>query len=681
MTPATARALADARARTLAVLAPLTDEQLRAQHSPLMSPLVWDLAHIAHYEELWLLRELGAGEATDPRLDDIYDAFRHPRGERPDLDLLGPEAARALGDAVRARVLATTAPAAGERTDALLHNEFVHGLVVRHEHQHIETMLATMQLMSSGVPGAAGTGPGRRGAAGLVGAEVLVAAGPFVMGTDDDPWAYDNERPAHAVDLPAFLLDAAPTTNGEYREFVDAGGYDDPAVWTDAGWKWRQSEELAHPQFWSRHGDDWVRRRFGVVEPLPPLEPVQHVCWYEADAYARWAGKRLPTEAEWEKAASWDPGAGTGVKARHPWGPEPPDRADRGARRVHGPVGPRRDRCAPGRRDAERHRRPPRRRVGMDGLRLRRVPRLPELPLPGILRGVLRPRVQGAPGRFVGDPPARGEHHVPQLGLPHPPTDLRRLPLRAGPLMCRHLAYLGPPRPVRALTVDAPHSLCSQGRAPREMVVAKDNPDGWGVAWWEPGTGTPRRYRTTTKMWEDHGFADGEQPAVALLGAVRKASPHTTLRDVNNAPFLADTRIGPVAFSLNGHAFHASCEGRIRAALRPDTSLTGDTDSEVLFTLVRERIDAGADAAAAVAAVHHVIGPGPDVYVNLLLVTADRIVATTWHHTLYADHGNGWTTISSEPMDAVASWRRVPDASLVDATAGALTTTPLEALR
>ncbi len=325
MTPATARALADARARTLAVLAPLTDEQLRAQHSPLMSPLVWDLAHIAHYEELWLLRELGAGEATDPRFDDIYDAFLHPRGERPDLDLLGPEAARAFGEAVRARVLANAVVASGDRTDALLRDEFVHGLVVRHEHQHIETMLATMQLMSSGLPDAAGTGPARPGAGGLVGAEVLVPAGPFVMGTDDDPWSYDNERPAHAVDLPAFHLDAAPTTNGEYREFIDAGGYDDPAHWTDAGWKWRQSEELAHPQFWSRRGDDWVRRRFGVVEPLPALEPVQHVCWYEADAYARWAGKRLPTEPEWEKAASWDPGAGAGVKARHPWGPEPPD--------------------------------------------------------------------------------------------------------------------------------------------------------------------------------------------------------------------------------------------------------------------------------------------------------------------------------------------------------------------
>ena len=315
MRPRSASALTDARARTLTVLENLTDAELVEQHSPLMSPLVWDLAHIAHFEELWLIRELGIGAATEPRFDDIYDAFAHPRAERPTLDLLDPEAARAFGAAVRERVWwSEVAPDAGERAGALVRDDFVYGMVIRHEHQHVETMLATLQLMTHGAPAAAGDGPGREGSHDLAGHEVLIPAGPFVMGTDTDQWAYDNERPAHAVDLPAFFIDLTPATNAEYARFVDAGGYDEPRWWSDEGWKWRQAADLTSPAFWLHGNDGWARRRFGRIEPLPDYEPVQHIGWYEADAYARWAGKRLPTESEWEKAASWDPRTGDATK-------------------------------------------------------------------------------------------------------------------------------------------------------------------------------------------------------------------------------------------------------------------------------------------------------------------------------------------------------------------------------
>jgi iron(II)-dependent oxidoreductase len=317
-----ARELEAARRRTLALLDAIPEPGLVAQHSELMSPLVWDLAHIGHYEELWLLRELGVGEPTDPRFDDIYDAFRHPRSERPTLDILGPNEARDFIADVRKRVVDALEAVSFDGNDPLLDEGFVYGLVVHHEHQHLETMLATIQLMDDAHRDA-GDGDGAPGVdPDTLPLDVLVDAGPFTMGTSTDPWAYDNERPAHTVDLPAFRIDTTPVTNAAYLAFIDAGGYDDPRWWTDEGWAWRGEAQLAHPQFWTRAGAGWNRLRYGRVEAVPPREPVQHVCWFEADAYARWRGARLPSEAEWEKAAQGATGAGGLFELGRRFGPD-----------------------------------------------------------------------------------------------------------------------------------------------------------------------------------------------------------------------------------------------------------------------------------------------------------------------------------------------------------------------
>ncbi len=345
---AIADALAATRRRTLALVDALDDADQRRQQSPLMSPVVWDLAHVGNYEEIWLQRALGGPPAADPSYDDIYDAFRHPRADRPALPLLGPAEARAYLTGVRERVLDRLATLPGDDpfgpdADRLLTGGFVYGMVLQHEHQHDETILATRQLMGERATPPDGTTPAP--SVGLpdppnparLGQQVVVPGGTVVLGADLDPWAYDNERPAHRVEVAPFRLDVTPVTNGAYEAFIDDGGYADDRWWSPAGWAWRLEAGLEAPQYWAGDGGGRTVLRFGEHLPRHPLEPVQHVCWYEADAYARWAGRRLPTEAEWECAATGGPLDGTA--RRYPWGDTQPtpDRANLGQRH-HSPA-------------------------------------------------------------------------------------------------------------------------------------------------------------------------------------------------------------------------------------------------------------------------------------------------------------------------------------------------------
>ncbi|WP_029117312.1 ergothioneine biosynthesis protein EgtB [Mycobacterium sp. URHB0044] len=316
-----ARELTRARDRTLR-LVEFDDAELLRQYDPLMSPLVWDLAHIGQQEELWLLR---GGDAARPGMlpaavDELYDAFVHSRASRVDLPLLPPADARAYCGTVRSKALDALDGFSDDKLAGLAGTAFdpafVYGLVISHENQHDETMLQALGLRSG--PAILGSGaPLPRGRSGVAGTSVLVPGGPFVLGVDatSEPHSLDNERPAHHVDVPSFRIGRVPVTNAEWREFMDDGGYREPRWWSDRGWKHRQEAGLTAPKYW---GPDGTRTRFGHVEDVPPDEPVQHVTFFEAEAFAAWAGARLPTEEEWEKACAWDPV--TRKRRRFPWG-------------------------------------------------------------------------------------------------------------------------------------------------------------------------------------------------------------------------------------------------------------------------------------------------------------------------------------------------------------------------
>ena len=308
--------LAAARDRTLR-LVDFDDDEVHRQYDPLMSPLVWDLAHIGQQEEFWLLR---GGNPNRPGLlsrevDQLYDAFTHSRASRVGLPLLPPADARAYCATVRGKILDALDALPDGHPDA-----FTFGMVVSHENQHDETMLQALNLRT-GAPLLDRGSVLPAGRAGVAGTSVLVPAGEFVLGVDAaaEPFSLDNERPAHTVDVAAFRIGRVPVTNAEWQLFIDGDGYRESRWWSEQGWAHRQQAGLTAPLFWNGDG---TRTRFGHVEDIPGDEPVQHVTYFEAQAYAAWAGARLPTEIEWEKACAWDPYSRS--RRRYPWGAAQP---------------------------------------------------------------------------------------------------------------------------------------------------------------------------------------------------------------------------------------------------------------------------------------------------------------------------------------------------------------------
>jgi iron(II)-dependent oxidoreductase len=308
-------ALQEARERTLALVRSLSTADLERVHSPLMSPLVWDLAHIAAYEDLWLVHRYGERPLLHEDLAATYDAFETPRALRGDIELLDGAQAREYLSEVRARTLEVI-DARGVGDGAL------HAMVLRHEHQHNETMLQTLQLacLDDYEPSERRPLPVSPAQA-FTGLEMVeVPAGPCTIGAPRHGFAYDNERPRYRTDVRDYQIGRTPITNATYLSFVEGGGYERREWWSDEGWAWKEQYDITRPGAWT--ADLAAEWRLGRLEPLHCDRPVVHVSWFEADAFARAHGARLPTEVEWEKAATWDQEA---LMARpYPWGTGPP---------------------------------------------------------------------------------------------------------------------------------------------------------------------------------------------------------------------------------------------------------------------------------------------------------------------------------------------------------------------
>jgi iron(II)-dependent oxidoreductase len=279
-----AERLEEARHRTLQLIEPLSDEQLNRVYSPILSPLAWDLGHIANFEELWLVQHVGGRDPLRGELGRFYDAIENPRSTRGELPILRGDELRSYLEDVRERALEVLEQTELDRgDDPLLAGAFIYEMLIAHEHQHNETMLQLIQMVDGYEPVERASPPANGDAPGPE--MVPVDGGELEVGAGPDGFAYDNERPRHRVVVEPFQIDRTPVTNRAYAEFVADTGSEPPMYWEPDGEGW------------------WIRTAMGRPEPLNADHPVIHVSWHEADAFARWAGKRLPSEVEWEAAA------------------------------------------------------------------------------------------------------------------------------------------------------------------------------------------------------------------------------------------------------------------------------------------------------------------------------------------------------------------------------------------
>ncbi|HEU4388596.1 MAG TPA: selenoneine synthase SenA, partial [Blastocatellia bacterium] len=322
-------ALQEARTRTLDLVADLDDQQLMGPRLRIVNPLLWEIGHVAYFQEFWCLRQFRGKRAILPQGDALYDSARVAHDTRWDLPLPSLRDTRAFMQQVLDRVIDLNQSSTEEMLDGYGQNYFLE-LALFHEQMHAEAITYTRQTLGYSAPGFRADSARSSGsrAEPLTG-DAFIPGGSFMLGSAaGSGFIFDNEQSQHLVQVRPFSISRIAVTQGEFATFVDDGGYRRPQLWSEAGWSWRGTENAEHPMHWQREPDgSWLRRTFDQWLRLEDRLAMIHVNWFEAEAYCRWAGRRLPTEPEWEMAAACEPSSEGGVKARnrtYPWGSDGP---------------------------------------------------------------------------------------------------------------------------------------------------------------------------------------------------------------------------------------------------------------------------------------------------------------------------------------------------------------------